>query len=478
MSICKFSTEYIDQDYIKLDHSFLREFVPNTPDSLLKVYLYGLYACQKDMELDEMCTVLNLSKEDIESAFLYWQEMGLVTILSSSPLEVRYLPAKYGNYHLKKFNKDKYANFTLKVQEIISGRMITPTEYNEYYYLLETLHFEEDALLMLVKYCTNIKNNKVGYSYIVTVAKDFASDGIVTAEKMEEKLQSLEVCSSDVKLVLNALKIKRSPTIEEYKLYEEWTNHEGIDLNILLYLAKQVKTGGIAKLNHMVTKCIENKLYSIKEIEDYYKNLDSLYSIAKKVVKNLGLRYENLDPIIETYILPWTSYGFDEETLSLLANQCFKQNIRTLNGLHEMVIKLYQLGLIHQADLLSYFEKQAQEDKQIKQILEHLGLHRSVNNMDRHFYNTWTMEWKTNQALLDYAISLSASKSLPLQYLNKLLSVYHSKNITTVEEAEKENIGFGNQTNTKSQKQPTIKQRSYSKEEMSSLIQNIKEIDL
>lgn len=478
MAVCRFSTEYVEENYIKLDHSFIKEFVPNTPDNLLKVYLYGLYACQKEIELTEMCSTLNLSEDDIESAFLYWQEVGLVTILSSSPLEVRYLPAKYGSYHLKNYNKDKYADFTLKVQEILSGRMITPTEYNEYYYLLDTLHFEQDALLMLIKYCTQLKNNKVGYSYIVTVAKDFASDGILTCEKMEEKLKSLEASSTEIKLVLNALKLKRNPTMEEYRMYEDWTSHEGIDLNLLLYLTKQVKNGGMARLNTLVTKCIENKLYSIKEIEDYNTHVDMLYSTAKTVVKNLGLRYETVEPIVETYILPWTSYGFDEGTLAMLANHCFRENIRTLAGLNDTIVKLYQLGLVSLSDLENHFAKQAKEDAKIKEVLEKLGLNRNVNRMDRTFYQTWTIDWSISAELLEYAISLSADKSLPLQYLNKLLSAYHTKNIKTVDEAKAENISFASTSTMGKTKQPTIKQREYSKQEMSSLIQNIKEIDL
>ena len=478
MSVCRFSTEYVEQDFIKLDHYFIKEFVPNAPDQLLKVYLYGLYACQKDISLETMSQELNLSADDIESAFLYWQEMGLVTILSSDPLDVRYLPSKYGSAQLKKYNKDKYQNFTIKAQEILSGRMITPTEYNEYYYLIESLHFEEDALLLLMQYCVQLKNNKVGYKYITTVARDFASDGITTLEKMQEKLDTLKNSTEDVKLILNALKLKRTPTMEEYQLYQDWIEHQGMELNVLLYLAKQVKSGGMTKLNQLVTKCIENKLYSIKEIEDYQQQLDMLYTTARKVVKNLGLRYENVDPIVENYILPWTSYGFDEETLGMLANQCFKQNIRTLSGLNDTITKLYQLGIITKDDLMQYFAKQEKEDQKIKTVLEKLGLSRSVNSMDRHFYRTWTIDWSMSEDLILYASTISQEKSLPLQYLNKLLSAYHTKKITTVEQAEKDHIIMPDNTTKVKKKEPSIKQRSYTKQEMSNLIQNIKEIDL
>ncbi len=477
MSVCSYSTEYIDQDFVKVDHRFIQEFAPVVPDSMLKVYLYGLYACNKDISMDEMCQALNLSPEDLESAFLYWQEMGVVTVLSSNPLDVRYLPTKYASNHLKKYNKDKYTDFNIKVQELLNGRMLTPNEYNEYYYLMEHLHFEADALLMLIAYCVQLKNNKVGYSYIVTVAKNFASDGCTTCEKMEERLALQERSTSDLKLVLATLKIKRAPSIEEYNLYLTWTEVHGLAFEIINHLAKKVKSGGMERLDQLVTKCIENKLYSTKEIDDYYNNMDMLYTTAKQVVKNLGLRYENVEPVVETYILPWINCGLDSEMLATLSNQCFRQNIRTLTGLDQMVQKLYKLGIVTLDGLSQYLEKQKKEDQGIADVLTKLGLTRPVNPIDRNFYQTWTIDWNLPTQLIEYAISLSSDKALPMQYLNKILSYYHTNNISTVEQAQKQNISFASPVKEKTKKSG-IKQRQYTKEEMSNLIQNIKEIDL
>ena len=127
---------------------------------------------------------------------------------------------------------------------------------------------------------------------------------------------------------------------------------------------------------------------------------------------------------------------------------------------------------------MQYFAKQEKEDQKIKTVLEKLGLSRSVNSMDRHFYRTWTIDWSMSEDLILYASTISQEKSLPLQYLNKLLSAYHTKKITTVEQAEKDHIIMPDNTTKVKKKEPSIKQRSYTKQEMSNLIQNIKEIDL
>ena len=175
MTFCKFSTEYTSNSFVQIENSFLSEFMPNAPENCVKVYLFGLYKCNNPLALDNniesFSQILNLSQEDIVSCFLYWQELGLVQLLGTTPLEVRYLPVKHGSVKLKKFNKDKYKAFNMKAQELIA-RMITPLEYQEYYYLIESMHIEPDALLMIIDYCVKQKGDTVGYSYILTVAKN------------------------------------------------------------------------------------------------------------------------------------------------------------------------------------------------------------------------------------------------------------------------------------------------------------------
>ena len=178
MAFCKFSTENIKSSEVVINRAFFEDYLPYAPESCIKVFLYGLNKCNQDDDLnntiEDFASALDMSQEDIKSAFYYWQEEGLVKILNLSPIEVRYLPITPKKFQAQLFKEDKYSYFNKSIQEVIDGRMLTPFEYREYYLTMKSLHIEQDAMLMIAKYCVNQKGNEVGYSYILTVAKNWA----------------------------------------------------------------------------------------------------------------------------------------------------------------------------------------------------------------------------------------------------------------------------------------------------------------
>lgn len=481
MSFCKFANEFISEKFTTIDNAFITEFMPTANAECIKVYLYGLSKCGSglDNSIDDFCHALNLSEEDVVSSFLYWQELGLVHVLNTTPIEVRYLPIKNASYGLKKYNKDKYKSFNIVAQDIISGRMITPNEYNEYYTLIESMNMEEDALIMVMKYCVNRKGNAVPYSYIVAVAKNFCYQGIKTATLVEERFREQEKNDSDIKLVLNALKLRRSANEVEYEKFITWTSDYGFDVSVLVYLAKSLKQPSFSLLEYKVNKCYELKLNSIKEIEEYFESEKELYEMAKLICKHIGVRYDSLSAVVDNYVSNWVNLGYDKETLATLANYCFLRSIRSLDGLNTLILKFYKLGLIDIEDINEYISELNDVDSKIKAILSKLGLERAVIQQDRQFYNTWVTDWNINDELIDYGISLSADKYQPMQFLNKVLAKFHTNNASTVEQAKGVEINFGTTVNKAgTTKARMAKQREYSKDELKSLFTVLKEVEL
>ena len=78
--------------------------------------------------------------------------------------------------------------------------------------------------------------------------------------------------------------------------------------------------------------------------------------------------------------------------------------------------------------------------------------------------------------VIDYAISVSADKYMPMQYLHKVLTSYHNSGITTVEAASKVKTFEQNTTSTKPSKKAEA--RDYSQKELNSLFDNITEVEL
>ena len=417
-----------------------------------------------------------MTEEEIEDAFLYWQEQGLVQVLNTCPIEIRFMPLKNVINNTKKYKPEEFATFNRQVQEILEGRQITPTEYDEYYYLLKTLHFQPEALLMIIKFCTQIKGANVGYKYILTVAKNWANEGITTTKSVEDRLLSYEQAGSDIEKILKICGAKRIASLEEREQFLKWTKELGFDLKTIEYVAKLLKPSKVNfdKLDLKLTKYYEMKKLSIKEIEDYEKEKSDMYILAKDINKKMGLYYENLEPVVDNYITKWLNLGHTQSSLLALADYCFKNSIRTLEGLDSTILKLYKLGIVSIEAINQYMAELISLDKEIKEILEKLGIARLVTNQDRTYYKTWTQVWNIPNELIDLGASMSAGKFQPIQYLNKLLSNWHTNNIKTIEEAK-------NCTLTEKTTEPKIsanKGRSYKKEELDALFDSLEEIEL
>ena len=143
----------------------------------------------------------------------------------------------------------------------------------------------------------------------------------------------------------------------------------------------------------------------------------------------------------------------------------------------KQILKFYKLGITNTQSLNEYFDEILNFEAQIKQILENLGLNRNVNNMDRDFYRNWKDNWKMSNELIDYATSLANGKTQPLVFMNKILSTWHEKNITDVENAKLCEVKQDKKETSKTNKS-NYENRTYTNEEINSLFTNLEEIEI
>ena len=487
MAMCSFSNSFVNASYTIIDNAFFTDFLPEASGSQIKVYLYGLHLCSSPKEedncIESACKVLGLSEDELISCFSYWQTIGLVQIVSSSPLEIKFLPIKQFSGSSKIRNKEKYDDFNKRAQEIISGRLITPHEFNEYYTLIESYHFEPEAVLMIIKYCTNLKSPSINYPYILAVAKSLGEENIKTAAALEEKLVEQEKSSEELKSVLSCLGIKRAADIEERNLYMKWTNGYGFTHGVILAVAKkQNQKGGMHKLDDSLTKYFELKLFTTPEIENYATLRDNLYSIAKEVTRNIGQYYQVLDSVVDNYVSGWVQKGFSAEMLSLISKYCFTMNYRSLDLVNDTINKFYKLGLVSNNAISQYIEGLNAQTLKIKEILEILGLVRNVNSYDRELFKTWSEDWKFSLNAIKKVAEAAKTKEHPLSYMSSLLADLFNKNIKTEEEIEKE-LKTKETKTVKSENKTTnsaknFEQRSYTKEDLSALFDSLDDIEI
>lgn len=479
MCFCKYSSSYIINDKTVVDNIFINNFLPDAPDLCVKVYLMGLSKCANsvapDNNISNFANVLNVSEEEVIQAFNYWQEQGVVQVINSNPMEVRFMPLNSSLGSIKKYKIGKYTDFNIQVQEILSKRMLTPTEFSEYYNIIEKYHIEPEALVMIIKYCADLKGESVTYPYIITVAKNWEKDGVHTCDDVENKIKELGILDDKVNLVLGALGTKRKVQLEDVQMLNRWLGELDFDLNTIVAVAKRCQLkkvkADINYLNNLLNKYYEMRLNSIIEIENYETQKDNMITLARQVVKGLGLYYEDLTKVIDTYIVKWAQMGYGDEILIQIADYCFKNSIRTLDAYDRVVQKLYKLGIVTLEAFNEYLNDLVAWDDKVRTLLDNLGIKRYVNEFDREFYRTWTELWGFGDDIINLATTLSVGKSNSMQYMNKILSSWKAKGVVTLEQA-KANATF------ETAGVQVKKSDKYTKEQINSLFSNLDEVEI
>lgn len=433
---CSFAKEFSIGIYTDVENVFITEYLPNCSGDAVKVYLYGLFLCQhpeKDQSLQEMATTLKMTEEQVVSAFEYFEEYALLSIVSREPFTVQYQKIQgLSNSKPRKYKAEKYTDFTKFVQSLITDRMISTSEYSEYFMIMETYSIKPEAMLMIVKYCVDMKGTDISYRYISKVAKDFGSRGITTVEKIEKELSSYIAKTAVLEQIFGALSIKRSVDVEDANLLKKWTQELCFDSENIIFAASKLKKGSMAKLDQFLLELYALKSFSKQEIAEYMDNKKAIYELAIKINKALSIYVEVIDTVVDTYTKKWLSYGFDEPTLLFIASTCFKNGKSTLQDMDELCETLRNRGFITISSVGDYFENLKSIDDFIAKVLLIVGLNRRPNPWDRENLNVWK-SWNFSNEMILEAAKLSAGKSSPIAYLNGILSNWKNNSVYTVE---------------------------------------------
>lgn len=433
MPFISVSAEMNKKSFTSIENKFITKYMPALDPMAVKVYLYALYLCQsglKDYTLFDFAEALQLDEEKVKMYFEYLEEYELAAITSSSPFEVRILEAENVYGAPKKYKPEKYADFVRNVQDVISGRMISPHEFGEYFYLLEEYGFEQNALVMIIRYCVNLKGDNINCAYIKKVAKSFADEGNTTAIKVDEKLSSYTSSTPALIRLFTAIGIKRQPDIDDDKLYKKWTKELGFEEQAIITAAKLFKSKQPEGIDNALGELYKNKKFDVKEIEDYCKARSSMFTLAFDTAKNLGVYIQTAAPYVENYINVWLDYGYSAEAITLLSYSAFKDGKNSFEDLDNIIENLYKSGVVDDKSVKNYLTEKSADDKLIRRILDLCGLTRKIISWDRETLARWKSLGFGGDMLFE-AAKLSAGKSNPLAYMNGVLSSWKSEGVTS-----------------------------------------------
>lgn len=440
MGFCSYSRELSSASYTSIENQFITKYLASADGDAIKVYIFGLYICQNvqnEYSLAEAARTLNMSEEKIAELFRFWEDFDLLEIVSKQPFTVRYLPADYSKGRPKRIRSEKYKDFNKALQSFMPQKMISANEFMKYFSVMEEYSIKPEAMLLIVRYCIDLKGENIAQNYILQVAKNFAAEGATTVEQIENKLSDYVVRSGDVAAVLRAMKSQRRPEPDDYAMLKKWTDEFGFELPAILTAAGLAKKSSIAKLDEIMCELYANKKFGDAEIREYLARKAQIRTLTIDIAKELGVYCQVVDTYIDNFVSGWLAAGYEDASLVSLAGYCFKRERKSFEKMDELIKKLSARGIVSPESIVAYFEEEAREQTFAAQVLRAAGVSRRVNNWDRECLRNWR-SWNFSDEMILKAAETAQGKASPLPYITSVLSSWKAKGLFSPELLQQE----------------------------------------
>ena len=205
-----------------------------------------------------------------------------------------------------------------------------------------------------------------------------------------------------------------------------------------------------------------NKLYSPKVSlapETIEKNAEN--QRHAKVMDSINSQFFSgtMSPSWYADIELWfEKYGFDEQVMLALFNYAHDNRALHRNYIQTVAEGWSKENIKNFNDLDAYFERREKINILKKNIAQKLNLSRNLTAYDEEYILKWHETFKYNMDIIEIALKKSATKnSISFEYIDKLLSDWHEKALTTVQEVNT----YLDSLKTKEKKTKQVKQLAF-----------------
>ncbi len=434
MSFSSFSKDYGERAFTSVENQFIAKYLPEADGDAVRAYLYGLYLCHcgKDFDAENAAKLLKIPYDRFAEIFSFWEECGLVQVLSKSPLLIEYLPVNASVGKPKPLRPEKYAQFNQDLFRLLqkANKDLSPYDHRKLLEFLEETPMEHQAFLLIVEYCIRKDGPKLSANHILNKAKQLAKAMKFTLEQVEADLADFHTREKELAHIFSLLGVYRKPQDADYEYLEKWLA-EGMEIGAVCACASSNGTGSLKALDARVSELAEKKIFTESDAKAYLAEQEELASIVFKVAKKLGLKTPNPRPYIEEYAVKWLERGYDEESLTLLASLGLRLSYGFAE-LDDMIDGLYAAGVVDHESVREYC---AARDGQLRLLGRIQGLcgvvKKSQATLD--MIETWR-NWSFSDEMILEAAKRSEIASAPLPYMNKLLSEWKRLGVSAVSE--------------------------------------------
>ena len=249
-----------------VENIFINEYMPDAPDSFVKVYLLSLMYAGMGNEIDEneIARTLMTDTSEVVKAFEYWSRAGIIRKTSEGIKILSLRERLYGNGDEDVITPD--SSRRLMNDEAISGlfddigqstrQFIEPGQMQTILSWMTDYDARTELIKAAYRYCAGL--GKTNTRYVGSVVRSWIEKGLVTKEDVERYLQETDQRHAVYKRVMRALGFTRNATENEEVMISAWIDELGASMEDIL--AACSKTSGISNPNiNYVDKVLRNK---------------------------------------------------------------------------------------------------------------------------------------------------------------------------------------------------------------------------
>ncbi len=184
-----------------------------------------------------------------------------------------------------------------------------------------------------------------------------------------------------------------------------------------------------------------HKLYSPKVTlspKDIEQNSKNQY--RAKAIESINNNYFQgiMSPSWYGDIEMWfKKYGFDEQVMITLFDYCFNKSALHRNYIQAVADAWSKNNIKTYSDLENYEQAQEKLVSIKKSISKKLKLTRQLTQYEEAYIEKWIVDFKYDMDVIDLALKKTTSKTNPsFDYLDKLISDWHDRNLKSPSEVE------------------------------------------
>lgn len=452
MAMCSFADPFSMFDVTPVENLFIEEYMLRAPGDYVKVYIYGLRLCYHPVEGATVTTIasaLGLEEKTVLDAFTYWERQHVLRRTGDNPPSYSYNNLKalmVSGQEREDDIPEMDRSFNTALQELFGTRLLQAADYERVYGWMEDMGFKPEVVLMLVRHCiaTSGKGQNVTFASMEKEAVRWAKKGATTLVAAEEHLRTLSANYEGAQKVVRQFGLRRSPTVDEERMYAKWSGEWGFSLDAIMYACRETTKISNPNFNYL-DKVLENRykkqISTSAEMAQAEKHRKEALAPVRDVLDALGLKgIAPTEELVATYA-GWTDRGFEHKTILKAAKHAAHKGKNTFEGVDELLQAWARKGLFTAEAVESFVARRKENERQLKTVFEAAGIKRGIARNDHLLME----QWKSNGFSMDLIVAAaeaSVNADDAMSYMNSILRVWQERGITTAEAAQAERRRF------------------------------------